>query len=97
MNHYILSQKTQEDIDEIYDFGSRKFGENQALDYLITLRSYFQLLLKNPYIGKQRNGIKEGLYSFPCASHIIFYGIFSSNIRIVRVLHGSRDFIKFLK
>lgn len=97
MNHYILSRKTQEDIDEIYDFGSRKFGDNQALDYLIELRSYFQLLLNNPDIGKQRNEIRKGLYSFPYASHIIFYRIFKNHIRIVRVLPGSRDLINFLK
>ena len=95
MNHYILSRKTEEDIDAIYNYGSYKFGRNQALNYLIELRSYFQFLLKNPNIGVQRNEIKEGIYSFPCSSHIIFYRVFKNHIRIVRVLHGSWDLRKF--
>ncbi len=97
MDHYILSRKTQEDIDEIYDFGIYEFGKNKALDYLIELRTYFQFLLDNPRIGKNRNEIKKGLYSFPYASHIIFYRVFTTHIRIVRVLQGSRDLKKFLK
>lgn len=97
MNHYILSQKAQQDIEAIYDFGLYKFGKDQAIEYLIALRSYFVLLSKNPDVGKQRNEIKEGLYSFPHVSHLIFYRIFAKHIRIVRVLHGSRDLKKFLK
>ncbi|WP_026755266.1 type II toxin-antitoxin system RelE/ParE family toxin [Sediminibacter sp. Hel_I_10] len=97
MNHYILSKKTQEDIEAIYEFGVYKFGQDQALNYLIELRNHFELLLKNPEIGKQRDEIKDGLYSFPYASHIIFYRIVKKHLRIVRVLHGSRDLRKFLK
>lgn len=95
MDYYILSEKTKEDIDSIYDYGHQKFGKDQALNYLIELRSYFEFLLKNPNIGKQRDEIKEGLFSFPYSWHIIFYCIFKNHIRIVRVLHGSRDLRKF--
>tara|TARA_Y100000815_G_C13079018_1_gene401193 strand:- start:221 stop:514 length:294 start_codon:yes stop_codon:yes gene_type:complete len=97
MHHYILSKKTQEDIDAIYDFGVHKFGGDHALNYLIELRAHFELLLSNPEIGKQRGEIKDGLYSLPYASHIIFYRILKNQLKIVRVLHGSRDLRKFLK
>ncbi|RXG15968.1 toxin ParE1/3/4 [Leeuwenhoekiella aestuarii] len=97
MNHFTLSKKTQEDIDAIYEFGVHKFGENQALNYLLEMRSHLELLLSNPEIGKQRNEIKDGLYSLPYASHIIFYRILKNHLRIVRVLHGNRDLRKFLK
>ncbi len=97
MDQYILSQKSHEDIDDIYDFGVDKFGEDQALEYLMGLRTHFLFLLKNPQIGKKRDEIKEGLFSFPYVSHIVFYRVFDDYIRIVRVLHGSRDFKNFLK
>tara|TARA_R100000789_G_C2944181_1_gene133020 strand:+ start:55 stop:348 length:294 start_codon:yes stop_codon:yes gene_type:complete len=97
MNHYILSQKTHDDIDDIYEFGVDEFGQDQALEYLIGLRTHFQFILKNPHIGKNRDEIKEGLFSFPYVSHIVFYRIFNNHIRIVRVLHGSRDYKNFLR
>lgn len=34
MHHYVLSQKTQEEIDEIYDFGSHEFGKEKRLNIL---------------------------------------------------------------
>jgi len=92
---YILSQKSQEDIEAIYEFGLHKFGVSQALQYLVELRNHFELLATNPEIGKQRNEIKPGLYSLPFASHIIFYRILENHLRIVRVLHGSRDLRRF--
>ena len=97
MNHYILSKRTQEDIEAIYAFGVYKFGQDQALNYLIELRNHFELLLKYPEIGKQRLEIKEELYSLPYASHIIFYHMLKNHLMNVRVLHGSRDLRKFLK
>ena len=97
MDQYILSRNTQDDINELNDFGVEKFGEDQALEYLIGLRSYFELLMKNPHIGKKRIEIKKGLFSLPYGSHIIFYRIFNKHLRIVRVLHGSRYVVKFLK
>jgi toxin ParE1/3/4 len=97
MDHYILSRKSQEDIEAIYNFGKNKFGKDQALKYLLELRDCFELLLRNSSIGKQRSEIKQGLFSLPYASHIIFYRIFRDHIRIVRVLHGSRDLRSFLK
>ena len=97
MHHYILSEKTQEDIEAIYEFGVQQFGKAQALNYLIELRTHFELPLRNPEIAKQRDEIKDGLYSLPYASHIIFYRILKDHLRIIRVLHGSRDLRKFLK
>jgi toxin ParE1/3/4 len=97
MDYYILSQKAQEDIEAIYYFGLYEFGKDQAITYLVALRGYFEFLRENPNSGKQRNEIKEGLYSFSHVSHIIFYRIFANHIRIVRILHGSRDLRKFLK
>lgn len=97
MCRYILSLKTQEDIDEIYLFTKTKFGQHQTIKYLSGLKSYFELLVENPDIGKDRSEIKKGLFSFPYESHIIFYRVFKNHIRIIRVLYGGRDIIKFLK
>ncbi|OIP51188.1 MAG: plasmid stabilization protein [Flavobacteriaceae bacterium CG2_30_34_30] len=88
---YVLSELAEFDIDEIFDYGNYKFGKERAINYLIGLQSHFEALSLNPGIGRSRNEIKTGLLSFPCQSHIIFYRILDTHIRIIRVLHGSRD------
>lgn len=94
--HYFLSEESKADIDEIYEFGVGKFGHDQAIKYQIDLEEHFDKLSANYQIGRTRNDIKKSLYSLPYISHIIFYRILKDKIRIVRVLYGGRDLIKFL-
>ena len=94
---YVLSEEAVEDINDIFAFGEHTFGRAQAMEYLIGLEAHFEKLRKNPNIGRQRNDIKMGLYSLPYVSHIIFYRIINNKIRVVRILYGGRDLMKFLE
>ncbi|WP_318343964.1 type II toxin-antitoxin system RelE/ParE family toxin [Flagellimonas baculiformis] len=68
----VLSEEAVEDIDEIFGFGEHKFGKAQALHYLLGLEQHFKKLKFNPFIGRERNEIKVGLYSLPYVSHTFF-------------------------
>lgn len=96
MINYVLSEEAESDIDDIYDFGVYKFGTGQAIKYLIGLEEHFETLGKNQDVGRHRGDIKKGLYSLSYISHVIFYRKLDSKIRIVRILYGGRDLIKFL-
>ncbi len=91
---YVLSEEADFDLDSIFDYTSTEFGFNQAIDYLSELEMLFDKLAKTPTIGKARNEIKIGLFSFPMRSHIIFYRVMGNHIRIVRVLYGGKDLVK---
>lgn len=88
---YLLSEIADADLEAIFDYTIYKFGVEQAEKYLLEIEDIFLHLLKHPESGRKRDEIKEGLYSFPKDNHIIFYRIFDNHIRIVRILHGSRD------
>ena len=92
---YILSEIADKDLEDIFDYTFDEFGFDQAEKYLLEIEEIFQNLIINPQIGKKRDEIKQGLYSFPKDNHISFYRILDKHIRIVRVLHGSRDIPKY--
>ncbi len=92
---YILSEAADKDLEDIFGYTFEDFGFDQAEKYLLEIEEIFQNLILNPHLGKSRNEIKKGLYSFPKDNHIIFYRILDNHIRIVRVLHGSRDVPKY--
>ena len=92
---YILSEIADKDLEGIFDYTFDEFGFDQAEKYLLEIEEIFQNLIANPQIGKKRDEIKQDLYSFPKDNHIIFYRILDNHIRIVRVLHGSRDIPKY--
>ncbi len=48
----------------------------------------------NPKSLNEFNEIKIGLYSITEQEHVIFYRILKDYIRIVKVLHGSKDIPK---
>ncbi|MBN4085337.1 type II toxin-antitoxin system RelE/ParE family toxin [Flavobacteriaceae bacterium AH-315-B10] len=94
MKHYVLSDAADLDIDAIFDYIEREHSFNQAIKYLLSLEVVFESLIINPRIGRERNEIKLGLYSIAEQEHVIFYRVLKHHIRIVRVLHGSKDIPK---
>lgn len=96
INGYVLSQEADNDIEDIFEYDQYQFGASQAMEYLLGLSNHFKAIAKNPDIGKERKEIKDGLFSFPYISHIIFYRKMNGYIRIVRILYGGRDLVKFL-
>jgi toxin ParE1/3/4 len=50
-------------------------------------------LAENPELGKQRDEIGEGYYSFPQGHHVVFYLIDNGTIDIIGVPHKQMDIL----
>ncbi len=88
---YELSSEADRDIEEIFDYTVAEHGLAKAVDYVDNFDPLFTRLIENPQLGRDRREILEGLRSISQESHIVFYRILKDRIRVVRVLHGSRD------
>ena len=91
LQSYKLSKEADSDLEEIFNYTKKMFGFNQAKNYLTELEIVFNNLVIHPELGRKRNEIKQHLFSITAQQHSIFYRIFNNHIRIVRVLHGSKD------
>ena len=91
ITHYVLSDIAEADISDIYDYTVSKHGAAQAAVYLSGLDRFLDNLVDQPTMGKARNDIRDGLRSFQYEHHTIFYRLLDDHIRIVRILHSSRD------
>jgi len=92
---YRLSLEAERDLEDIFDYTVQEFGVDLAITYVSDFEEVFMSLVANPELGRKRAEIRNGLRSFVKESHTIFYRILKSHIRIVRILHNSRDIIKF--
>lgn len=98
MQYYTLSSEADSDLEYIYDYGEVKFGTEQTTNYLLMLASTFEQLAKHTEMGRSRDELRAGIRSFPKSSHTIFYRITGPNhIRIIRVLHGSKDIPRYFE
>jgi len=91
-----FSEAADLDLVDIHAYTTFKFGQAQADDYLLGMEVLFLSLTSNPMQGRERNEIKMGLRGIPYVAHVVFYRILPDRVRIVRVIHASRDLPKHL-
>lgn len=97
MKNLKFSQQASRDIDEIYLYGFINFGENQADLYSEKMKNLIlETLCRNPLIGRLDGRVNPAIRRFDFESHVIFYDVTDTVIFIVRILHGSVDFVKHL-
>ena len=82
-----VSIQAEADIDSIAEYTKDTWGEIQADSYLMKLEDGFELLARNPLIGRSCDQIRRGLRRYEIEKHVAFYVPLRDGIRIVRVLH----------
>ena len=97
MKNLKFSQQASRDIDEIYLYGLINFGEDQADIYFEKVKNLvLETLCCNPEIGRLDTRVNPAIRRLDFESHVIFYDVTETDIVIVRILHGSMDFVKHL-
>ncbi len=91
MARFELSQAADNDLNEIYIYSYREFGEAKADAYLQSLEQCFERLAEFPGMGRSIAHIRAGYFRFPHGSHAIFFVKIADGISVVRVLHQRRD------
>lgn len=86
-----LTDEAVEDLNSIFDYTEREFGFDQAVLYLNELEECFTFLGANSKSGRERTDIRLGLRSFAKDNHLVFYRIVNDTVRVIRILHGSKD------
>ncbi|MGB5983487.1 MAG: type II toxin-antitoxin system RelE/ParE family toxin [Nonlabens sp.] len=92
-----LSSKAAEDLSEIAFYTFMNFGERQMEAYRNQFKDDFQRILENPFLGREKRHLGKNIHQFKSGSHLIFYSVFADYIRIITILHGSRDIPKYFK
>jgi toxin ParE1/3/4 len=90
VSHYILSQRTKQDIQDIIKRSVQEFGEAQTLKYMAELERTIVYLAENPDIGRSftHRRTSEEYRRHTCVSHVVYYRKRKDDIFILRILHG---------
>jgi toxin ParE1/3/4 len=94
---FTLRQMARNDLEEIWLYTRQEWGIGQADKYIRALISRFEWLSENPKIGKRRDDINPGYYSFPEGSHIIFYTLTTYGIDVIGIPHQRMDVMGHLE
>jgi toxin ParE1/3/4 len=91
MARFKLTPRAEQDLDQIYIFSHREFGERQAEAYLLSFEQCFEKLQASPGLGRSIEHIRPGYRRYNHGSHAVFITLIPEGILIVRVLHQRMD------
>jgi toxin ParE1/3/4 len=90
MSHYHLTPQASQDLDDISDYVAQT-NPAAARRLIDAIERQCERLAKFPGMGRQRDDLGSGLYSFPVRKYIIVYRQVDDGIEVIRVVHGARD------
>jgi toxin ParE1/3/4 len=95
MSEYILSNKAQQDLSDIWEYTRDVWSERQAEKYYYMLLDICQDLAEKKLLGKYYSQLKGDIWGFKAGSHIILFRQQSAeHIEITRIVHAGMDLKK---
>ena len=91
MAGYALSPAARADIEEIWDYTVRHWGEAQAERYTRNIRDACEALGDGTLSGRSAEDIRAGYRKTAVGSHVMFYRVRAGVLEIVRILHRNTD------
>jgi len=89
MPQYLFTEQSKQDLIQIRRFTVERWGNNQSVHYLRSLRKTLLLLSEMPSMGKDcSDDFGKNIYRFPFGSHLVYYlAIPDKKVVVVAILH----------
>jgi len=84
------------DINDIWDYTIKAWGQKQAVSYTQALRDAAQGLADGRSIGRSVT-VRPGYFKHKSGEHFLFYKEHKTEIKIIRILHTRMDVERHLK
>ena len=92
MAKFYLTNKTVEDLAQIWNYTYDKWSEKRTDKYYNLLLDACQEIAENPNRGKKYDVVAERLAGYKSNEDIIFYLTISNDeIEVIRILHAKMD------
>lgn len=95
MKRLNVTPRALRELEGIADFTLERWGEAKAEAYIADLWRRLYWIAENPLLGRSRFDVSSDLRSFKQGSHLIFYLVGETEIKILGVPHASADFTSY--
>lgn len=88
-----LAPQARDDLDAIWLYIARESGSQaMATRAVSSVTDKFGFFARFPYIGKTLESVTHpNVHTFPVNNYMIFYSVKPGEIRILRIIHTSRN------
>lgn len=82
-----VSREAENDLVEIAEFTSDRWGDAQAQRYLRQLDERLRMLCKRPESGRAFGALKPGYWRALEGRHVVYYVFSDETLDVIRILH----------
>jgi antitoxin ParD1/3/4/toxin ParE1/3/4 len=94
----IISRRALRDLDAIWSYLAVRAVANIAGDVVAAILDSLESLAQMPGMGHRRDDVANRRYRFwTTKSYVIGYRFDATALRVVRVVHGSRNLARFFR
>ena|SRR5687767_10382048 len=86
-----FTEEAEADFRSLLQYTRATWGVEQQDLYGDRVMSAIHELLAYPQLGSGRNDLAPCLRNLRAGEHVVFYRVYESSIRIVRILHAKMD------
>ena len=86
-----LSPAAQADLESIWDYTVRHWGEAQAERYTRGIQAACEALGNGTLVSRSADDIRAGYRKATVGSHVMFFRVQGDVVEIIRILHQSMD------
>ena len=83
--------RADQQIEDLFEDGWRRFGEAQATEYLDGLYDLFDLIVSQPRMNRLRDEFDPPVRIHPYRSHVVAYVEEENGVLIVAIKHARQD------
>jgi toxin ParE1/3/4 len=94
MARYYLSAAAEADVDNIGLWIARN-SLDAAKKWVDDLEEKLEILSVTPGGGTDQSHLRKGMRSSPFGHYLLFYKKVRGGIRVLRIIHGARDYRRF--
>lgn len=86
-----FTKKAKRQLAEIAAYTATTWGVEQARVYRAELDKTLQALCREPLMGIDIGGVRNGYRSFPSGRHLILYRLLGDRLEVTAILHERMD------
>lgn len=87
MRRLRVAELARLEIDAIYEYGEKHYGDGPTVRYVAKLTDKLNLLADHPFIGTERREVRPPIRLVVYEAHNIFYDVTPNEVIVQRILY----------
>jgi toxin ParE1/3/4 len=87
MRRLKIAERARREIDDIYEYGEKHYGDGPTIRYVAELTDKLNRLAADPFVGIERREVRPPVRLLVHRAHNIFYDVTADEVIVQRILY----------